>query len=348
MQIQKSAFCQVLGDLRVSGSVVMNRQYQSPWGITVADAQQLNCLLNVPSNVTVVPFHLVHKGQFEFTPLHGEKKIIRAGEMIICTNGQGHTMQQGSPTKKATFNAILSGQENVALPVGEQGETHIICGAFLLHNTRLNPLISALPQTLHLQANKSQANEGQANKSQTNKSQTNKSQTNKSQTNESQTSTLPSLFNLLVNEVEHSRSGQSYMLERQLEMLYAESIRAHLQQNPQAFGGWLQAVNDPRLGEALNHIHNHMENELSVPILAKIVNMSASRFSACFKELIGQPPMIYITQVRMQKAERLLRETAMAINEITYQCGYGSLAAFNRAFNKFFSVAPSKWRKQHQ
>ncbi len=323
MQIQKSAFCQVLGDLRVSGSVVMNRQYQSPWGICVADAQQLNCLLNVPSSVTVVPFHLVHKGQFEFTPLHGEKKIISAGEMIICTNGQGHTMQQGSPTKKATFNAILNGQENVALPVGEQGETHIICGAFLLHNTRLNPLISALPQTLHLQ-------------------------TKVDSIDKSQTSTLPSLFKLLVNEVEHSRSGQSYMLERQLEMLYAESIRAHLQQNPQAFGGWLQAVNDPRLGEALNHIHNHLEDELSVPILAKVVNISASRFSACFKELIGQPPMIYITQVRMQKAERLLRETTMAINEITYQCGYGSLAAFNRAFNKFFSVAPSKWRKQHQ
>mgnify|MGYP000500498752 FL=1 len=57
--------------------------------------------------------------------------------------------------------------------------------------------------------------------------------------------------------------------------------------------------------------------------------------------------MIYITQVRMQKAERLLRETALTINEITYQCGYGSLAAFNRAFNKFFSVAPSKWRKKN-
>ena len=322
MQIQKSAFCQVLGDLRVSGSVVMNRHYQSPWGITVADAQQLNCLLDVPNSVTVVPFHLVHKGQFEFTPLNGDKQIIKAGEMIICTNGQGHTMQQGSPTKKATFSAILSGQENVALPVGEEGETHIICGAFLLHNTRLNPLINALPQTLHLQ-------------------------TNKSLPSESQTNALPSLFNLLVNEVQQSRSGQSYMLERQLEMLYAESIRAHLQQNPQAFGGWLQAVNDPRLGQALNHIHNHMDEELSVPILANIVNMSASRFSACFKELIGQPPMIYITQVRMQKAERLLRETALTINEITYQCGYGSLAAFNRAFNKFFNVGPSKWRKKN-
>jgi AraC-like DNA-binding protein len=318
MNRSKSAFCQVLTSLRVSGALVLNRSYQPPWAIDVPDAIQLCLMLGLPNSVSVVPFHLVRRGHFELIPETGSPYIISEGEMIICTNGKGHRMQQGRPSNALSFANLVKHGKITSDVRFESGATEIICGAFILQDTQHNPLINALPSIMQI-----------------------------STLGEGSSAAIRQLFNLLIGELQSNRNGQSYMLERQLEMLYAEAIRVYCNNHLEELKGWLKAIHEPRIASSLDYIHSNFSADLSVSILAKQVHMSPSRFAACFKEIIGQPPMTYIAQCRMHTASRLLRDSNKPISELAFVCGYGSQESFNRAFNKFFDISPSKWRKKH-
>jgi AraC-like DNA-binding protein len=313
----KSAFCQVLTSLRVSGALVLNRSYQAPWAIDVPDATQLSLLLGLPKSSSVVPFHLVRRGRFVLEPQNASPLDVSEGEMIICTNGKGHRMKQGDASGSMCFTKLVQDALITTESCFQNGATEIICGAFILQDTQHNPLINSLPPIMKVSA-----------------------------FGEGSSIAIRQLFNLMIGELQSDRNGQSYMIERQLEMLYAEAIRVYCCNQPEELGGWLKAIHDPRIGTALNYIHNNVANDLSVSKLAKLVHMSSSRFAACFKEIIAQPPMTYVTQWRMYTAKRLLRESNTPISQLAHICGYGSLEAFNRAFNKLFSISPSKWRKK--
>jgi AraC-like DNA-binding protein len=66
-----------------------------------------------------------------------------------------------------------------------------------------------------------------------------------------------------------------------------------------------------------------------------------------FTRFVGQPPMHYLTQWRMQRAIRLLAEPgAKKIAAVAEAVGYESEAAFSRAFKKCVGVAPAEWRQR--
>jgi AraC-like DNA-binding protein len=62
---------------------------------------------------------------------------------------------------------------------------------------------------------------------------------------------------------------------------------------------------------------------------------------------MGLAPLEYLTDWRLRKATKLLRETGSPVRVIAYQCGYESEAAFARAFKKRFGVSPGEYRRTH-
>ena len=73
--------------------------------------------------------------------------------------------------------------------------------------------------------------------------------------------------------------------------------------------------------------------------------MSRTSFAVRFREVMGTPPAAYLTEWRMLKARRLLLNTELPTAEIVAQVGYGSDAAFLRAFKRRFGEAPGKVRR---
>jgi AraC-like DNA-binding protein len=63
-----------------------------------------------------------------------------------------------------------------------------------------------------------------------------------------------------------------------------------------------------------------------------------------FTDLVGQPPMQYLTQWRMQVAANLLAQSGTKVAAVASQVGYDSEAAFSRAFKKATGLAPGAWR----
>jgi AraC-like DNA-binding protein len=114
--------------------------------------------------------------------------------------------------------------------------------------------------------------------------------------------------------------------------MFIEVVRRHLKALPPEQAGWLAGLRDPFVGKALSLMHGEPARSWKIEKLAKDVGLSRSVLAERFAALVGMPPMHYLAKWRMQMASGLLAG------------GYGSEAAFSRAFKKMVGVPPSAWR----
>jgi AraC-like DNA-binding protein len=96
------------------------------------------------------------------------------------------------------------------------------------------------------------------------------------------------------------------------------------------------------------YIEENCEAELGVDTLAKFSCMSASKCKAEFKKAFGKSVYAYITEVRMEKAKRLLSETAFNAETVALEVGYRKSGAFAAAFQKYAGQLPREYRAQQK
>jgi AraC family transcriptional regulator, activator of mtrCDE len=108
---------------------------------------------------------------------------------------------------------------------------------------------------------------------------------------------------------------------------------------------WLDALQDPRLGRAVDRILEAPSAGHTVESLAETASMSRSVFADRFAAAFGQPPMALVHQVRMQTAACLLRqEGTLSIDEVAARSGYSSRSHFSAAFSKHHGASPTAFR----
>ncbi|HWP13189.1 MAG TPA: AraC family transcriptional regulator, partial [Ramlibacter sp.] len=111
--------------------------------------------------------------------------------------------------------------------------------------------------------------------------------------------------------------------------------------------GWLAGLHDPLVARALSLLHGAPQRPWTLATLAEQTGSSRSVLAERFARFVGQPPMHYLTQWRMQRAIRLLAEPgAKKIAVVAQAVGYESEAAFSRAFKKCVGVGPGEWRQR--
>ncbi len=111
-------------------------------------------------------------------------------------------------------------------------------------------------------------------------------------------------------------------------------MRQHIDPLAPEETGWLAGLRDPAIGKALALIHTEPNRDWTADGLAAEVNLSRSAFAEKFSCTVGQPPMKYLTNWRMQVAAHKLRENRNTISQIAFDVGYESEAAFTRAFRR--------------
>ena len=132
------------------------------------------------------------------------------------------------------------------------------------------------------------------------------------------------------------------------EMLFVEVLRRYVDALPAGQTGWLAGMRDPSVGRVLALLHEKPDAPWTLERLADDAAMSRSTLHERFVHFIGQPPMQYLAQWRMQVAARLLRDTKAKLIEVALGVGYESEAAFSRAFKRAVGVAPGAWRAGHR
>jgi AraC-like DNA-binding protein len=134
------------------------------------------------------------------------------------------------------------------------------------------------------------------------------------------------------------------VVNRLADVLFVQVLRAHIASREHPCNkGWLRAVFDPQIGLALKSLHENVAPPWTVESLAAACGMSRSAFAQKFKDLVGEAPLEYLTNWRIQKAIALLRDEGKKLFGVAKSVGYDSDAAFSKAFKRVFGVAPKRF-----
>lgn len=153
-----------------------------------------------------------------------------------------------------------------------------------------------------------------------------------------------SLLDTMHREASGGRAGSGSVIERLADVVASAAVRIWLEQGCGNAREWLAAARDPHLGRALEAIHEDPGSPWTVESLARLARASRSQFAEQFRDAVGDTPARYLTRVRMERAERMLRAGA-SVTDVAFQLGYESDAGFSRAFRRHAGVAPSLWRR---
>ena len=156
---------------------------------------------------------------------------------------------------------------------------------------------------------------------------------------------LGTTLKFTISEARAARPGNAAMLGRLTELMFVEILREYMHRLPADQGGWLAGVNDPYVGKALRLLHTKPVHDWTVDELAREVAVSRSVLAQRFTDLVGEAPMRYLANWRMQLAKQMMREGASNIQDVATRVGYDSEAAFNRAFKRATGSPPATWRK---
>lgn len=140
------------------------------------------------------------------------------------------------------------------------------------------------------------------------------------------------------------KAGHLGILARLAEVVAALVIRDWVATGCGGAEGWLGALKDPRLSKAILMMHKHPGRNWTVASLANEAGQSRSVFAQRFLHATGISPLRYLTDLRMRLALLSLRRERQPIETVASQLGYGSLAAFARAFKRSVGVSPGTIR----
>ncbi|QKG23638.1 AraC family transcriptional regulator [Actinomadura verrucosospora] len=152
------------------------------------------------------------------------------------------------------------------------------------------------------------------------------------------------LVGLLDEEITKDEPGQEVVLDRLLDLLLIQTLRAWFSRPDAEQPGWYRAHGDPVVGPALRLLHDDLTHPWTVADLAAKVGASRTALAQRFSKLLGEPPMAYLTGIRLAHAADLLRESDATLDAIAHRVGYGTAFALSTAFKREHGTSPQEYR----
>lgn len=150
------------------------------------------------------------------------------------------------------------------------------------------------------------------------------------------------LIELLGEEVVKDEPGQEAVLDRMLDLLLIATLRSWFATHEAP--AWYRAQSDPVVGKAMRIMQHDPARPWTVAALAAEVGVSRASLARRFTELVGEPPMAYLTGWRLALAADLLREPDATVTSVARKVGYGSPFALSAAFKRVHGVSPQEHR----
>lgn len=152
------------------------------------------------------------------------------------------------------------------------------------------------------------------------------------------------ILDLTAAEIGRDDPGQQAVLDRLLDLLLLSTLREWFTRPEADPPGWYRALSDPVVGRALRLIHDRPARPWTVTALAEETGVSRATFARRFSDLVGEPPMAYLTGWRLALAADLLVRTEATVESIARQVGYRSPFGLSVAFKRVYGTRPSQHR----
>ncbi|MGW5455333.1 AraC family transcriptional regulator [Nocardia sp. NPDC003979] len=295
---------------RARGAFLMCSLLDPPWSLRVQDQAPLTVLAMI-------------RGKGWVSTESGSPQQVGAGDVVIFRGPQPYTVSDDPATEPQII--VQPGQvtttpdgeilcETLTLGVRQwgtdpSGETLMVTGTYESAGAVSTRLLRALPQVAVLPRGDLDSR----------------------------------LLDLLVDEATRDRPAQGAVLDRLLDLLLIAALRAWFARDDAP--AWYHAYSDPLVGKALRLLQHNPAHPWTVVALADAVGMSRAALARRFTELVGEPPMTFLTEWRLSLAADLLAETDSTVESIARQVGYGSAFALSTAFKRHFRVSPRDHRQ---
>lgn len=258
-------------------------------------------------------FHILVRGQAWLMLPDAPPRLLSSGDVVLLPQGQAHRISASVEAETVAGAALVaelqSGHNRFA--DGVAGAT-LLCGNFQ-YCQPLHPLLVNLPPLIHLEERQSPLLAG-----------------------------LRHLVVSLAHELQQQPQGAALIQNRLTEVLIIQLLRLFIQSEPQLT--FLAAFSDRTLSQALTLMHQYPARNWTVETLGREVGMSRSAFSARFQQQVGDTPMNYLLQWRMQQAQGLLEAGQLSVLAVAEQVGYRSEVAFRKAFRRVMGLPPGQVR----
>ena len=293
----------------------------APWGL-IQDKQIEETV--TPADKKMPPKDLAHFAMLSrgncWLSVEGiaEPIPLTGGDCFLLARGTSIVLRDSPRTRpRLSFREVGAQAKNHVAHCGGGGApTTIVCGSLSFDRSSLKPITQLLPNVILMKAD------------------------------EARTLALHNTVQALASEMAEQAPGSEVVATRLAEVLVIQVLRAHIGSEPERNKGWLRAIFDPQMGVALSAIHDRVNAPWTVESLAGAAGMSRSGFAARFKELIGQTPLEYVTEWRMQKAMQLLKQGDKKLIDVARSVGYESDAAFSKAFKRVVGANPSEYLRR--
>jgi AraC-like DNA-binding protein len=327
----------VLRVVRLSGAVFFTADFSSPWAVESPFPDRLASTV-MSAAECIVLFHILVEGECEVERQGHPLTTMASGDVVVFPRGDQHTMRSHGAGKAAPLDSIFSAgghHETPQLSYGGGGQTsRFVCG-YLNCDQRFSPLVDTLPTMLLVRSRDDYATIEAVDAS----------GSRPIGVPQGSSTWLGTTLKFTVNEARAARPGNIAMLGRLTELMFVEILREYMQRLPADRSGWFAAMNDPHVGKALRLLHAEPVRDWTVDELAREVAVSRSVLAQRFADLVGEAPMHYLANWRIQLAKQMMREGVRNIQEVAARVGYDSEAAFNRAFKRATGSPPATWRK---
>ncbi|HWH57830.1 MAG TPA: AraC family transcriptional regulator [Terriglobales bacterium] len=294
----------------------------APWGVKQEEQTGENVR---SSGQKISPTDLAHFAMLSrgncWLSVEGVREPIplTGGDCFLLARGTSIVLRD-SPRTRPRWNFSEIGAKangNVAHYGGGGAPTTIVCGSLSFDRANLKPISQLLPSFILIRAD------------------------------QAHTLALHNTMQALASEMAEQAPGSEVVAARLGEVLFIQALRTHIASGAGWHNkGWLRAIFDPQMGTALKAIHDSVNTPWTVESLAEAAGMSRSAFAARFKDLLGQTPLEYVTEWRMQKAMQLLEQRDKKLIDVARSVGYESDAAFSKAFKRVVGDNPGEYRKR--
>lgn len=316
---------EVLSAVRLTGSVFFDVTTAPPWVAEAPPSAQIADAIK-PGAQHAIEYHVITRGSCWISIVDGapfEPVQLQEGDIAVIPHGEPHVVSS-APRMRAEPDLASHRRppDESDLPfklrTGGGGDTdaHLMCGFFTCDVRPFNPLLDALPRFMRIGRGTSAATDA----------------------------LLEHFLHLASIDNADKRAGAQSVLNKLSELLFIEAIRTYMDHLSSANTGWLSGLRDPLVGRALALLHARPARAWTLDELAGNCGASRSALVGRFTQLMGYPPIQYLTRWRMQLAARRLTERGAKVAAVAQEVGYDSEAAFSRAFKKFSGQSPSEWR----
>ncbi|MCB1479277.1 MAG: AraC family transcriptional regulator [Rhodobiaceae bacterium] len=302
----------ILTRLSLRGTLYFRTSFTEPWGV------------RVPAFRNVARFHFANRGE-ALVRIEGQPGPVHLaqGDLIIIPRGAAHVLscRHSGPEEALPLDDILTrsgfpGHGTLVWGGDDTSrETQLICGHFAMAEGSRHLLIEQLPPFIHLRGYGDEAGPW-----------------------------LEATLRVIGAEAGGSRLGGDLIALKLSEAIFAQAIRAYIEQTHETDGG-IAGFADPHLSQALTAFHRAPAKDWTVATLAREAGLSRTGFAGRFTERLGVTPMNYVTSWRMQIAREALATRGLSVAEAAEISGYASESAFSRVFKKEVGISPAAFRQ---